>query len=82
MVCTAVVGRIDSRIVAIWVFAGEIEQVDASENREEAAKEGDGVNRVGCIEAAEEDERGDECEGREGYVVKRVDAARNVRMWM
>ena len=49
---------------------------------EEAAKEGDGVNRVGCIEAAEEDERGDECEGREGYVVKRVDAARNVRMWM
>ena len=44
---------------AVGVFAREVEEVDAGEDREEAAKEGDGVNGVGGVEAAEEDEGGD-----------------------
>lgn len=55
----------DAQVLAIGVFTGKIEKVDAGEDREEAAEEGDGVDRVGGVEAAEEDEGGDECAGRE-----------------
>jgi hypothetical protein len=60
--------------VAVWVFAAEVEEVDAGEDDEEAAEEGEGVDGGGGVEAAEEDEGGDEGEGCEGYVVEGVDA--------
>lgn len=54
------------------VGAGEVEEVDAGEGDEEAADERDGVDRVGGVEAAEEDEGGAEGGGSKGYVVERV----------
>lgn len=45
--------------MAVGVFAREVEEVDAGEDCEEAAEEGDGVYGVGGVEAAEEDEGGD-----------------------
>jgi hypothetical protein len=65
---------VDAERGAVWVFAAEVEEVDAGEDGEEAAEEGDGVDGVGGVEAAEEDEGGDEGEGGEGDVVEGVDA--------
>jgi len=59
------------------VRAREVEEVDAREGDEEAADQRDGVDRVGGVEAAEEDEGGAEGGGREGYVVEGVDAGHN-----
>ena len=42
--------------VAIRVAAGEVEKVDACENDKEAGEEGEGIDCVCGIEAAEEDE--------------------------
>lgn len=57
---------------ALGVLAGQVEEVDAGEDDQEAAEETDGVDGVGGVEAAEEDEGGEEGEGREGYVVEGV----------
>ena len=62
-------------MTAIRIFSRKIEEVDAGEDDEEAAKEGDCVHGIGRVEAAEEDEGGAEGEGRERDVVKRVDAS-------
>lgn len=59
--------------MAVRIGAGEVQQVDAREDDEEAAEEGDCVYGRGCVEAAEEEEGGDESEGCEGYVVEGVD---------
>ena len=55
--------------MAVRVFLREVEEEDAGEDDEEAAEEGDGVDRGGCVEALEEDEGGAEDGGGEGYVV-------------
>lgn len=67
-----------AEICAVWVFSGQVEQIDASEDREEAAEERDGIYGVGGIEAAKQDEGGYKGAGREGHVVERVDAGRFV----
>ena len=56
----------------VRVAAGKIEEIDACEDDKEAGEEGEGVDCVCGIEAAEEDEGGDEGGGCEGYVVERV----------
>lgn len=66
-------GRFAEEGSPVGVFAREVQQVDATEDDEEAAEEGYGVYRVGGVEASKEDEGGDEGEGREGYVVEWVD---------
>ena len=66
----------DAEVGAVRVFAGEVQEVDAREDGEEAAEEGEGVGCVGCVEAAEEDEGGEEGEGCEGYVVEGVDSGK------
>jgi len=55
--------------MTVGIAAGEIEQVDAGEDNQEAAEEGEGVHRVGGIEAAEEDERRTECSSGKRDVV-------------
>lgn len=50
---------VDAEVAAVGVFAGEVEEVDAGEDGEEAAEEGDCVDGVVGVEAAEEDEGGD-----------------------
>lgn len=67
----------DAELFAVGVLARQIEQVDAGEDGQEAAEEGDRVACVDGVEALEEDEGGDEGEGGEGYVVEGVDAGRN-----
>jgi len=63
----------DHQVAAFGVFAREVEEVDAGEDDEEAAEQGDGVDCVGGVEALEEDEGGAEGAGCEGYVVEGVD---------
>ena len=60
---------------AVRVFAGEVEQVDAGEDDEEATEEGDGVDGVGCVEAPEEDKGGAEGCCGEGNIVEGVHTA-------
>jgi hypothetical protein len=72
LVLAAFVTLADAEVIAVGVFAGEVQEVDAGEDGEEAAEERDCVYGVGCIEAAEEDEGGDEGTGGECYVVERV----------
>jgi hypothetical protein len=59
---------------AVWVAAGDVEEVDTGEDYEEAGEEREGVYGVGGVEAAVEDEGGAEGGGCEGYVVEGVDA--------
>ena len=69
------VGRCVARVVdAVGVFAREVEEVDAGEDDEEAAEQGDGVDGGGGVEALEEEAGGDEGAGGEGDVVEGVDA--------
>lgn len=70
------VSHVDTELFAVGVFAGEVEQVDTSEDREESAEKGDGVACVDGVEAPEEDERGDEGKCCECNVVERVDTVR------
>lgn len=58
---------------SVWIAAGKVEEVYAGEDCEEAGEEGDGVDCIRSIEAAEEDERGRERGGRERDVVDWVD---------
>jgi hypothetical protein len=60
------------KFVAVWVTAGEVEEVDACEDDEEATEQGEGVDGVGGTEAAEEEEGGAEGCGSEGHVVEGV----------
>jgi hypothetical protein len=76
LVLSAGIGGVaDAEVCAVGVFAGEVEEVDAGEDDEEAANEGDGVDGVCRVEAAEEDEGGDEGESRKCDIVEWVDAA-------
>jgi len=59
LVGAALVFAADAEVAAVRVFAREVQEVDAGEDCEEAAEEGDGVDGVGCVEAGEEDEGGD-----------------------
>lgn len=59
---------------AVGVPAGDVEQVDAGEDYEEAGEQGEGVDGVGGVEAAVEDEGGAEGGGCEGYVVEGVNS--------
>lgn len=56
-------------------LAGDVEQVHAHEDDEEAAEERHGVNAAGGVEALEEDRGRDDRAGREPDIVDRVDAA-------
>lgn len=60
------------------VVSGEVEEVHASEDDEEAAEEGYCVDGIGRVEATEKDERGGKSGGGECYVVKWVDAGMSV----
>ena len=57
----------------IRIGARKVEQIDTSECNEEAANQRQGVNRIGRVEAAKEDERGTQSSRRKGDVVERVD---------
>ena len=57
---------------AVGIVARKVEQVNAGEDYEEAAEEGDCVDGRRSVETAEEEERGDECAGCEGDVIERV----------
>lgn len=59
--------------VAVGVFAAKVEQIDAREDDEEAAEEGDGVDGGCGVEALEEETGCDEGAGGEADVVKGVD---------
>jgi hypothetical protein len=72
LVLATFVALADAEVAAVGVFAGEVQKVDAGEDGEEAAEERDGIYGVGSVEAAEEDEGGDEGAGGECYVVERV----------
>jgi len=54
----AVVGCTVNHFVAIRVPTGDVEQVNPCEDYEEAGEEGEGVDRIGGVEAAVEDEGG------------------------
>lgn len=56
-------------MLPVRVAARQIEEVNAAENYEEAAEEGDSVDGVGSVETLEEDEGGTEGGGCEGYVI-------------
>lgn len=56
------------------ILPGEIEQVDAREDNEEATNQADGVDCVGGVEASEENEGSDKNGGGEEDVVNRVNA--------
>lgn len=66
----------NAEVAAVWIFAREVEEVDAGEDGQEAAEERDGVDDVGCVEASEQDEGREEGAGREGDVVEGVYAAK------
>lgn len=69
------IGVCVARVVdTVGVFPREVEEVDAGEDDEEAAEQGDGVNGGGGVEALEEEAGGDEGAGGEGDVVEGVDA--------
>jgi hypothetical protein len=70
------VSHVNSELFTVGVFAGEVEQVDTSEDREKSTEKGNGVARVDGVEATEEDERSDEGECGERDVVERVDTVR------
>lgn len=61
--------RLDAQVAPVRVFPRQIKQIDASEDGEEATEERDGVDRIGGIETAEEDERRDQGKGRECHIV-------------
>lgn len=66
--------RVARVVDAVGVFAREVEEVDAGEDDEEAAEQGDGVDGGGGVEALEEEAGGDEGACGEGDVVEGVDA--------
>ena len=70
----AVGERVAERLCAVGVFTRQVEQVHAGEDDEEAAEKRDCVYGRGRVEALEEEARGDEGAGCEGYVVEGVDA--------
>ncbi len=55
--------------VAVRITARKVEEVDAGEDDEEAAEEGESVDSVGSIKAAEEDEGRAECSCGESDIV-------------
>lgn len=65
-------------LLAVGVRPREVQQVNAGKCCQESAEEGECVDNVGRVEAAEEDKRGAEGKGREGNVVEGVDAAPNL----
>lgn len=75
LVGAAIVGRLDADVATVRIFPRQIEQVYASKDGEEATEERNSVDGVGRVESAEEDERRDQCEGRERHVVQRVHTA-------
>lgn len=60
----------------VGVFARKVEEVYAREDDEESAEEGNCVDGVCGIEAAEEKEGRDEGAGGEGNVVEGIDTVR------
>ena len=56
VVFAAVVFRPDAQRVSVGIFTGQIEQIDTSENRQEATKQRDGVDGIGGVETTEHDE--------------------------
>lgn len=64
------------KMSAVGIFAREVEEVDACEDDEEAAEEGNGIYGVGRVEALEKDEGCEEREGRECDVVEWIDNIR------
>lgn len=68
------VGAASQGAGAVRIGTAEVQQVDAREGDEEATKEGQNVDDVGCVEAPEEDERGHDGGRGECDVVERVDA--------
>lgn len=56
----------------LWL-ATDVEEVDAHEDDDEAAEQGEGVDCVGCVKALEEDGGGDDCGCCEEDVVNWVD---------
>jgi hypothetical protein len=67
-------------MVGLLRLPADIEQVNAHENDEEAAEEGDRVDSASGVESLEEDGAGDDGGGREEHVVDRVDDVRGERV--
>jgi hypothetical protein len=62
-------------VSAVRIVARKIKEIDAGEDDEETAKEGDGVYSRRRVEALEEEERGYEGAGCERYVVEGVNTS-------
>lgn len=73
MISPTFVSALDAQVRAIWIFSAEIEEVHTRENGEKATEKRDGVYGVCSVEAAKEDEGGEEGESGKGNVVQRVD---------
>lgn len=58
---------------SFWIFPREVEEVNAGEDDEETAEERDGVDRIGRVEALEEDEGRQEGKSCKCHIIKRVD---------
>lgn len=58
-----------NQLVAVGVASREVQQIDAGESDQEAADQGEGIDGIGRVKAAEEDKRRAEGGGSEGDVV-------------
>jgi len=63
--------------MSVRIGTGEVEEVNATKDDEEAAEKGDSVDRVGGVEALEKDERGTESGSCESYVIEWCYSASN-----
>jgi hypothetical protein len=62
-------------VSAVRVVARKIKEIDAGEDNEESAEEGDSVYSRGRVETLEEEEGGYEGAGCERYVVEGVNTS-------
>jgi hypothetical protein len=69
----SMIAGVYAKVGAVRIFARKVEEVDAGEYGQETAEQGDGIDRIGGVEASEEDKGGHECESRECDIVERVD---------
>lgn len=60
----------------IGVMSRQVEQINTGEDYEESAQQRNRADRIGGIETLEENKRGADRCGREGDIVKRIDAAK------
>lgn len=60
--------------MSVGIVSRQVEQVDAGEDDQESAKQGNCVHGIGGVESLEENKRSAERGGRKGDIVEGVDA--------